>query len=117
MNERDDSNEEENKVDEVELEEKQNLLEEIRNLSHRDRVLLTNLILSSVGAMQLFVPERDDKINPHVEKAATEHLEEWVESNHKLLKEELDDFKNEKAKSEDERMSEANDWKKVKVSG
>ena len=67
--------------------------------------------------MQLFVPESDEKINPHVEKAAIEHLEQWVESNHKLLKVELDDFKNEKAKSKEERVSEVDDWKKFKVSG
>ena len=109
--------EEENKVDEAETKEKQNLMMKINTMSDRDKVLLTNVILSSVGSKTLFVPESDEKLNPQVEKIAKELLTEWIESDFKVLKKEYDFFVEEKNKTDNEKIQKRDDWKVILASG
>ena len=51
-------------------------------MTHKNRILMVNKILSSVGAKTLFV---DEKPNPHVEKVAKEMLDNWVEKDYEIL--------------------------------
>lgn len=109
--------EEENKVDEAETKEKQNLMIKINTMSDRDKVLLTNVILSSVSGKNLFVPESDEILNPQVEKIAKELLTEWIESDFKVLKKEYDFFVEEKNKIDNEKIQKRDDWKVILASG
>jgi len=61
------------------------LREKINNLSHRDRIIMLNDVLSKIGATtKLFVY---DKPNPHVERAAQEMLDNWMEVQFEVLNE------------------------------
>ena len=76
---------EECKVEGQTAAEKIALRKKINEMSHKDRIMMVNKILSSVGAKTLFVY---DKPNPHVEKVAQEMLDNWVEKDYEVLKEE-----------------------------
>ena len=58
-------------------------------MTHKDRIMMVNKILKSVGAKTLFVSE---KPNPHVEKVAQEMLDNWVEKDYEVLNEECHIF-------------------------
>lgn len=73
-------------------EEKTDLLKKINEMAHKDRILMVNKILSSVrSSTTLFVFEQP---NPHVEKAAQEMLDIWIEKDYELVNEEYKVFMN-----------------------
>lgn len=97
-----DMNVEECKVEGPTVAERVALRKEINDMSHKDRIMMVNKILSSVGADTLFVY---DKFNPHVEKIAQQMLDDWVERDYEVLNEEYRVFTKENASEQT--------WKKV----
>ena len=88
---------EESKVEGPTDAERISLRKKINEKTHKDRILMVNKILSSVGAKTLFVYE---KPNPHVEKVAQEILDNWVEKDYEVLNEEYRVFMDENSKNQ-----------------
>ena len=78
---------EESKLHEPTMKEMNSLRKDINKMTHKDRILMVNKILENVGTKTLFVYEEP---NYYVEKAAQELLEDWIENDYKILKEEYE---------------------------
>ena len=64
------------------------LREKINNLSHRDRIIMLNDAISKMGSTtKFFGYDKGDKPNPHVERAAQEMLDNWMEVRFEVLNE------------------------------
>ena len=103
---------EENKTEDSMTEEKSILRKKIDAMSHKERISMMNKILTNVGAKTMFVHE---KVSQHVEKAAQELLDDWMETDFEVLKEEHREFMEEKSQKVEE-IAKNTTWKKVKGS-
>ena len=90
---------EENKTEDSMTEEKSILRKKIDAMSHKERISMMNKILTNVGAKTMFVHE---KVSQHVEKAAQELLDDWMETDFEVLKEEHREFMEEKSQKVEE---------------
>ena len=108
-------NNEENKVIEELTEEKKILAKKINEMSHKDRIIMTNNILSNVGTKTIFVPENENKVNSHIDKIASELLNDWIKMDFEILEQEYYSFIKEKLE-EKEVKDKNEDWKEVRSS-
>jgi len=81
------------------------LREKINNLSHRDRIIMLNDAMSKIGSTAMFFVY--DKPNPHVERAAQEMLDNWMEVRFEVLNEAYAGMMKNKQEDEDDSSQES----------